>query len=223
VSEGEEVSLTLPWRVNNWFPSLDPSTLNTLKALFSELQKYHLSLNLVSPRSMPVADVVHFADSILGSQSIYKNGKVQDEIYDFGSGNGFPGLVFAILYPQIVVKLVDIDSRKCEYLKAVSHKLGLRNVQVLNIQADKLPSGSVKFGMSRGFANISKSVLMLRRVFAPQGVYFHFKSEEWPKEVAEMPTALCSYWSPELLSDYRLPVGEVKFSIVKTIRTSKID
>jgi 16S rRNA (guanine527-N7)-methyltransferase len=77
--------------------------------------------------------------------------------------------------------------------------------------------------MSRGLANISKSILMLRKVFVPNGVYFHFKSEGWASEVAEIPTALCSYWIPELVSDYMLPVGEVKFSIVKTIRTSKVD
>jgi 16S rRNA (guanine527-N7)-methyltransferase len=167
--------------------------------------------------------VVHFADSILGCRVIYGSGLVGGEIYDFGSGNGFPGMVFAILYPNIKVTLVDVDSRKCEYLKASAHKLGLRNVQVLNSQADKLPAGCVKAGMSRGFANISKSVLMLRRVFMPHGNYFHFKSEEWPKEVAEMPTALCSFWSAELLGEYKMPTVEAKFAIVRTQRSTKID
>jgi 16S rRNA (guanine527-N7)-methyltransferase len=62
---------------------------------------------------------------------------------------------------------------------------------------------------------------MLRRVFMAKGNYFHFKSEEWSKEVAEMPTALCSYWLPELMGEYKLPILEVKFAIVKTQRTTK--
>jgi 16S rRNA (guanine527-N7)-methyltransferase len=217
----DSVAKSFSWRIPDWFPDLDESKQTLLKSLYDELNRYHLSLNLVSPRTMPAADAVHFADSILGSRLIYDSGLVGDEIYDIGSGNGFPGLVFAILYPQIKVVLVDVDVRKCEYLKATSYKLDLKNVQVMNIRADNLPSGSVKAGMSRGFANISKSVLMLRRVFMAKGNYFHFKSEEWSKEVAEMPTALCSYWLPELMGEYKLPILEVKFAIVKTQRTTK--
>ena len=215
--------VTVHWRIRDWFSGVPENQLALLRSLHEELLRYHLSLNLVSPRTIPMADAIHFADSILGSLTIQKASQDIDEIYDFGSGNGFPGLVFAILFPSIKVVLVDVDVRKCEYLKAVSHKLSLKNIQVMNIQADKLPPGSVKFGMSRGFANISKSVLMLRKVFAPKGVYFHFKSEEWSKEVAEMPTALCSFWIPELVGEYKLPIGEVKFAIVKTVRTSKAD
>jgi len=219
----EVAGASLPWRVREWFPELEDSKHHLLKAVFDELQRYHLTLNLVSPRTLPVADAVHFSDAILGSRLIFKTGLVADEIYDFGSGNGFPGLVFSILYPQIRVILVDVDVRKCEYLKSVIHKLGMKNVQVMSIQADKLPPGSVRAGMSRGFANISKSVLMLRRIFSNRGCYFHFKSEEWPKEVAEMPTALCSYWSPVLVGEYKLPIGEVQFAIVNTIRSAKVD
>lgn len=211
------------WRIREWFPQIEEKKHILLRAVFDELTRYHLSLNLVSPRTMPVADAVHFADSILGSKVIYDLGGAKEEVYDFGSGNGFPGLIFAILYPEVRVNLVDVDARKCEYLKATSHKLGIKNIQVMNIQADKVAPGTVKFGISRGFANISKSVLMLRRVFSPGGVYFHFKSEEWPKEVAEIPTALCSYWLPELTGEYKLPIGEIKFAIVQTTRTKKVD
>lgn len=214
---------TPQWRIPNWFSKIDKSKMVLLKSLFDELIRFNNALNLVSGRSLLVADAIHFADSILGAEMIFNKGQVSGEIYDFGSGNGFPGLVFGIMYPDIQVKLVDVDTRKCEYLKAVSHKLGLTNIQVLNTQIDKLPEGSVQFAMSRGLANISKSVLMVRKIVKSGGKYFHFKSEEWPKEVAEMPTALCSYWVPEHLGNYRLPIGEVQFSIVCTVRTPKSD
>jgi len=211
------------WRLREWFPDIPESQQALFRSVFDELIRHHLSINLVSPRTIPMADAIHFADSIFGSRIINSDNQNIDEIYDFGSGNGFPGLIYGILFPETRVILVDTDIRKCEYLKAVAHRLSLKNVSVLNSQADKLSAGSVKFGMSRGFANISKSVLMLRKVFASRGVYFHFKSEEWPKEVSEMPTALCSYWTPEFVGEYRLPIGEVKFSIVKTTRTNKVD
>lgn len=211
------------WRIPEWFSQLDLKHLKALHDYHKILIKFNSSLNLVSPRSLLVADALHFADSIFASQVIWTKGQCRGPLYDFGSGNGFPGIVFAILYPSVQVILIDIDVRKCEFLKTVIHTLDLKNCKVENIQVDKLPERSVKFAVSRGFANISKSILMVRKVFSPDGVYFHMKSEEWPKEVAEIPTALCSYWTPEHVADYKIPVGEIKFAVVKTIRTKKMD
>ena len=210
------------WRIPEWFPGLKAQHVS-LKRVHDELVRYNQALNLVSPRSLLIADAIHFADSIKGSQLIMDKSVALNitEIYDIGSGNGFPGLIFSILYPQVKVVLVDSDLRKCEYLKAIAHALSLKNVTVENKSVETLPEQSINYCMSRGFANISKSVLSLRKIVKPNGAYFHFKSEEWPKEVAEMPTALCSFWFPELLGDYKLPIGDVKFSIVKTVRSTK--
>lgn len=213
---------SIQWRIPEWYPHLKLHH-NKLKKLFDELNRYNQALNLISARTLPIADVIHFADSILGSELILSKNPNIKEIYDIGSGNGFPGLVFGLLNPSIQVYLVDVDVRKCEYLKATSHLLGLSNIAIINKSAESLPEGSIEFCMSRGFANISKSVLLMRKIIKPNGIYFHFKTEEWPKEVAEMPTALCSFWFPELLGDYKLPIGEIKFSIVKTTRSTKLN
>lgn len=213
---------SIQWRVPTWYPHLKQHHTQ-LKKLFDELIRYNQALNLISARTLPVADAIHFADSILGSELILSKNPAIKEIYDLGSGNGFPGIIFGLLNPGIQVKLVDSDVRKCEYLKATSHLLGLSNVTVINKSVEALSEGSVQFCLSRGFANISKSVLLMRKIVQTGGIYFHFKTEEWPKEVAEMPTALCSFWFPELLGDYKLPIGEIKFSIVKTTRSSKVN
>lgn len=211
---------SIQWRITEWYPHLKQHHVK-LKKLFDELGRYNQALNLISARTLPIADAIHFADSILGSELILSKNPNIKEIYDVGSGNGFPGIVFGLLYPNIQVNLVDVDIRKCEYLKATSHLLGLTNVTVINKSVEALAEGSIDYCMSRGFANISKSVLLMRKIVKPNGIYFHFKTEEWPKEVAEMPTALCSFWFPELLGDYKLPIGEIKFSIVKTTRSNK--
>ncbi len=203
------------WRVPEWFPDIPADQLLKLKKYHDELLRFNRSLNLIGVKTIPIADAIHFADSIISSRLIAKSGKV-DELYDLGSGNGFPGLVYAILFPQTKVKLVDSDVRKCEFLKHTAASIGVTNVEVLARQVESLPEKSVKFAVSRGFASIPKSILITRKIVQTKGAYFHLKSEEWAKEIADIPTQLCSFWLPSALGEYKLPIGEIKFAVVKT-------
>lgn len=189
--------------------------MEQLKQLHEELLRFNKTVNLISIKTMPVADAVHFADSVLAAQMIDAASKPQ-EIYDFGSGNGFPGLIYAILFPHTQVKLVEIDQRKAEYLKHCAATLKLKNVAVLVRNVEMLDEKSIQFAMSRGFASIPKAILMARRSFKKDGVFYHLKSEEWATEVADIPSQLCSFWLPGLLGEYKLPVGAVKFAVVST-------
>lgn len=205
------------WRIDEWFPDLNPTVRAGLKKYQEELIRFNKTVNLVSPKTLPLADALHFADSILASQLIGKSEKISD-IYDFGSGNGFPGLVYALLHPATRVHLIEVDGRKSEFMKHVASVLQLKNAEVHIRAVESLPEHSVAFAMSRGFAPISKAILLSRKVFKKGGSYFHLKSEEWATEVGQIPTQLCSYWSPELLGHYRLPIGEVNFAVVKTVK-----
>lgn len=52
-----------------------------------------------------------------------------DEFLDCGSGNGIPGLIFAILSEKKAV-LCDVDQRKTEFLKAAAFKSGVKDCGV---------------------------------------------------------------------------------------------
>ena len=208
------------WRIPEWYPEIEPSKLELLKAYYDELLKFNKTINLISPKTAPFADAIHFADCILACKEISNTTKI-DELYDIGSGNGFPGVIYAILNPQTKVKLVESDQRKAEFLKHLTTHLRLSNVEVINQNAEKIPQGSIKFAISRGFASIAKTVLVARKLTAVGGVYFHLKGEEWGNEIAEIPTQLCSFWIPSLLAEYRLPIGEVRFAVVKTEKISE--
>lgn len=212
----EQEAPTIYWRINEWFPDLSPEVKARLKTYHEELIKFNRTLNLVSLKTLFVADALHFADSILSSRTIYSSNPKIDKIFDLGSGNGFPGMIFAIFYPQVQVVLVESDQRKCEFLKHIVFSLKLTNVTVENKTVEALPENSIQYAMARGFSSISKTILVTRKCMVKGGVLYHLKSEEWGIEVGEIPTQLCSIWTPSLVGDYKLPVGAVKFSIVKT-------
>lgn len=203
------------WRIPEWYPALGAEKLTKLKIYYDELMKVNKAVNLIGVKTIPMADAIHFADSILACQHIASDQNI-DEIYDFGSGNGFPGLIFALLNPKSKVICVDTDERKCEFIKHTAHKMGISNIQVLTTQIEKLPDNSVKFGMSRGLASISKAILMLRKPYKKGGILYHMKGEEWFNEVSNIPTQLCAYWKASLVTEYRLPIGEIKFAIART-------
>lgn len=215
MAENQELP-TNHWRIDGWFPDLNPEVLKQFKIYNDELIKFNKTVSLVSPKTIPMADALHFADGILASRVISKGYPKINEIYDLSLGNGFPGLIFAILNPQVKVHVVEPDQRKSEFLKHVIATVRVPNADVMNVKPDTLKEGSVNYVMTRGFASISKVILLLRKTVPKGGVIFHLKGEQWGMEVSEIPIQLCSLWTPGLVGEYRLPVGEVKFSVIKT-------
>ncbi|NUN05410.1 MAG: 16S rRNA (guanine(527)-N(7))-methyltransferase RsmG [Bdellovibrio sp.] len=219
-SNNEQESPTIFWRIEEWFPGLSPDIKSRLKAYHQELIKFNRTVNLISPKTVFVADALHFSDSILAAQTIHRYNPTIEKIYDLGSGNGFPGMIFALLFPKVQVVLVDNDQKKCEFLVHLSRVLNISNVTIEKKNIETLPEGSVQYAMVRGLASISKCLLMMRKPIPKGGVLYHLKGEEWGIEVGEIPTQLCSIWSPSLVGEYKLPIGSVKFSVIKTDKIS---
>lgn len=212
---GAETALTIHWRIDQWFPDLSESLRASLKKYHEELIRYNKTVALIGVKTIPNADAIHFADCIMATRIISPHIK-SDEVYDFGSGAGFPGLIMALMNPQKRFILVELDLRKSDFLKHMIKVLNLQNAQVLTRSIESIPEGTVKCAVSRGLSSLSKSILLARRPVATGGVYFHLKGEEWASEIADIPSQLCSFWQPGFLSDYKLPVGEVRFAVVKT-------
>jgi len=203
------------WRIDTWFPDLSDGVREKLRTYFDELHKFNSVLNLISARSASDLDLVHISDSILGCQLILEQ-RPTAPVFDFGSGNGLPGVILGILDPTLSVVLIESDGRKAEFLKHVVARLQLKNVSVRNMRVEDLPPDSVKFAVSRGFASIQKALSITRKILAMDGMYFHFKSESWVREVAEIPSQMCRFWLPTLVGGYSLPHGDTRLFIVGT-------
>lgn len=213
--EDSDAGMVIHFRLKEWFKDLTPDQLTKLKVYHAELMKANKGMNLIGVKTISQADAIHFADSINAMRQVYK--KTGDsEVYDIGSGAGFPGMLMAILYPNTRVVMVEADTRKCEFLTHLSSQLGLSNTKVLNTQVERLGDNVITHALCRGFHSISKAILVLRKPVKKGGYVYHLKGEEWSTEVADIPTQLCSYWRPGLFAEYRLPIGEVTFAIVST-------
>lgn len=204
------------WRISQWFPMLPPLSITLLKIYHEELIKFNKNLNLVSPKTIPNADNVHFADSIYAAQIVREKVNQNDYLYDLGSGNGFPGLVYSMMYPNQKMVLVDSDERKCEFLKHVIAACKLHNVAVFNKKIETLGDNIINQAICRGYAPLPFALLTLRKICANGAKIYHLKSDEWSIEVSQIPTQLCSIWQPELVGQYRLPASDANMSVVCT-------
>jgi 16S rRNA (guanine527-N7)-methyltransferase len=205
------------WSIAREFEYLGIPKLERLAGFRKEILRFSGAINLVSARTLLTIDSTHFADCILGGNIIFAATQC-DTIYDFGSGNGFPGVVMAIVEPEREFVLVDSDERKIEFLKHVVNHLELKNVKILGTTIQSLKPASVLCAVSRGFATIPRSLIAVNRIFAIGGSYFHFKGEEWPTEVGDMPTQLFSHWEPHLVDNYVIVEEKRTLSIVETRR-----
>lgn len=82
---------------------------------------------------------VHLADSLvaLEIEALRKAGRV----VDLGSGAGFPGLALAVALPQVEVRLVESQRRKCEYIERVCAQVGIGNARVVHARAEEWREG----------------------------------------------------------------------------------
>ena len=97
------------------------------------LLEYNKHTNLTAIKTKEEVYLKHFYDSLtLVKIADLQNGK----LLDVGTGAGFPGLVLAIVFPNLNVTLLDSNNKKITFLKECIEKLQLKNVQTVYNRAE---------------------------------------------------------------------------------------
>ncbi len=115
--------------------SLSNEQIEQFRKYSSFLREWNKKMNLTAILDEDSIVEKHFYDCLIPAKSQYFKGKT---ILDVGSGAGFPGMVFAIAFPDKKIVLVDATSKKCAFLNALSKELGLKNVVTINKRAEEL-------------------------------------------------------------------------------------
>lgn len=150
--------------------------LNTYQALLIKWQK---AINLVSPNSIPEAETRHFLDS---AQLLPLLPSKPFKLVDMGCGAGFPGLVLAMLRPDIDVHLVESDQRKCIFMQNVSRETNTP-VTVHNQRIEETKIDQVDIVSARALSALD-TLLSYASRFSPNEMIF-LKGEKYKKEIKE--------------------------------------
>lgn len=90
---------------------------------------------LVGPRELPRLWSRHIVNSAAVVPFLPSRGTVAD----VGSGAGFPGIIVALLRPDLDVTLIETMERRVEWLGDVVSELDLDNVTVRRGRAEEIP------------------------------------------------------------------------------------
>jgi len=148
--------------------------------------KWNAVYNLTSLRD-PVQMVTHHLLDSLAAVPAFTDAV---NVLDVGAGGGLPGIVLAIMRPNMKVSMIDTVHKKTAFLNQVKAELGLTNVSVYTMQVQQL-AVSDKFDVitSRAFADLSDFVNWSSHLLAEQGRYIALKGTAPRDEQERVPQA----------------------------------
>ncbi|GAA4425563.1 16S rRNA (guanine(527)-N(7))-methyltransferase RsmG [Georgenia halophila] len=89
---------------------------------------------LIGPRELPRLWSRHIVNSAAASLFLPDDSTVAD----IGSGAGFPGIVLAIMRPDLEMHLLEPMERRATWLRDVVEEVGLDNVTIQQVRAEEL-------------------------------------------------------------------------------------
>ncbi|MEM7199436.1 MAG: 16S rRNA (guanine(527)-N(7))-methyltransferase RsmG [Planctomycetota bacterium] len=93
--------------------------------------------NLTAIRDPAAAEVLHALDSLaVGALRLSRPTRA----LDLGSGNGFPGVALAVLWPQLPVTLLERTAKKARALGDLAATVGLEHVDIAHVDAAQVPA-----------------------------------------------------------------------------------
>lgn len=130
--------------------------IDNLMEYLKLLIEYNSHTNLTAIRDEEGIIEKHFLDSLLVMKYM---GITEGKAIDIGTGAGFPGMVLAICNPQIKFTLIDSVGKKINFLKQVIEKLGLSNVEAINVRAEEFINDTNRetydIGLCRGVSKLN--------------------------------------------------------------------
>lgn len=136
------------------------SALEKLRELEEALRAENELQNLVARGSLAAVWQRHFADSAQLLQ--YAEDRTGPWL-DLGTGAGFPGLVVAILRPNMRVILVESRSRRVAWLDRQIRQLGLRRCTIIGKRLESVEDFEAAVISARAFAPLPRLVSLSAR------------------------------------------------------------
>ena len=133
---------------------------------------------VIGPRELPRLWSRHIVNSAALAPFLPARGAVAD----VGSGAGFPGIVIALLRPDLEVMLIESMERRIEWLDDVVAELDLDNVILRHARAEEVKDRFDAVA-ARAVANLTKLVRLTAPLLRPGGSLLALKGARAEAEV----------------------------------------
>jgi 16S rRNA G527 N7-methylase RsmG len=142
---------------------LPPGVLEPLAAYLDRLAAWSRRVNLTGART-PAERVGVLIRPVLPLAAL-----LEGDVLDVGSGNGSPGLVLALLRPELPVTLLEPRQRRWAFLREAARAVARPGLQVLRLRHEEYAGAPVRTVLARG---VGASAPAWARLLADGGQLF---------------------------------------------------
>ncbi len=178
----------------------------------SELLKWNKSINLTAITTVDEIYEKHIIDCL----NVIPHLKEISSIIDVGSGAGLPGILIALVCPQIKVLSVESVGKKANFQKNIKRKLNLKNLEIYsgrveNIQSEK----KTRYDMAicRAFSSLENFINLAEPLVSKKLIAM--KGPEGQKELEDIKSKKDVHNIKEYMSiNYSLPKSNSTRNII---------
>lgn len=168
--------------------ALNDAQCQALLDYLALMQKWNGVYNLTALREPAEMLTHHLLDSLAVLPPLRRHlGGRAARILDVGSGGGLPGVVLAILEPQLEVTCVDSVGKKAIFIRQVGVELKLPNLGAVHARVEDLRLPPFDVITSRAFASLLDFTRLTRHLAGEQGVWMALKGKRPEDEIATLP------------------------------------
>jgi 16S rRNA (guanine527-N7)-methyltransferase len=181
---------------------LDEGRVSQLLDYLALLQKWNKVYNLTAVRDPAEMLTHHLLDSLAAIQPLLRQTRGEPvRLLDVGSGGGVPGVVIAIVCPQIDVSCVDTVGKKAAFIQQTAATLKLPNLRGVHARVETLTAeqgGGFDVVCSRAFASLVDFTAWSQAALKLGGVWMAMKGKHPADELAALPPAVAVFHVEQL-------------------------
>jgi 16S rRNA (guanine527-N7)-methyltransferase len=161
-----------------------------LRQYLDLLKRWNATYNLTSVRDPAAMFTQHLADCLAVVPPLRRQlgaGVETCRVLDVGSGGGLPGVVLAVVLPELQVLCVDAVGKKAAFVRQVAGNLALNNLKASHSRVEALRVEPFHLITSRAFSSLADFVRLTRGHLLPNGAWMAMKGRLPEEEIAALP------------------------------------
>ena len=166
--------------------ALSKAQSEALSSYLALLQRWNGTYNLTAVRDPEAMRVQHLADCLAVIPALRRQ-MATGRLLDVGSGGGLPGVVIAVMLPDVQVECVDAVAKKSAFVRQVAGALKLNNLRATHARVESLRGAGYDVVTSRAFASLADFTRLTKPLLAPAGVWMAMKGRLPIEEIAQLP------------------------------------
>ena len=151
------------------------------------LERWNRTYNLTAVRDPADMLTQHVVDCLAAIPALRRTSPGPKRVLDVGSGGGLPGVVWAVVEPQLAVTCVDSVGKKAAFIRQAALALHLENLRAEHARIEQLQAGGFDVITSRAFASLADFIRGSRHLATPGGIWLAMKGKLPLDEIATLP------------------------------------